>query len=140
MDWTLKGRTIFLSLAALAVLVAGLGVFLPDIRTQLFLKPRRDRAEATVTELAVRLTALRRKQGRYDTFTPVQASQRMQALGISNIPSQDFLFDANLLPDKGLRLRALPRADSVRDLRVSPQMYVAELAPAGGVRRSGWVP
>ena len=53
---------------------------------------------------------------------------------------EDFLFDASLMPDKSLRLRALPRPDSVHDLKVGAQMFVAELAPKGGVDRSGWDP
>ena len=45
-----------------------------------------------------------------------------------------------MMPDNSLRLRALPRPDSVRELKVGAQMFVAELAPRGGVNRSGWVP
>jgi hypothetical protein len=140
MSWNIGGCRLFLVFAILAVLVAVLGIFLPDIRDQLVFKPRRDRAQAVVSALASQQTALRRKQGHYVTFTPPQAVARLRAMGIADIPTEDYLFDASLMADKSLRLRALPRPTSVRDLRISPRMYVAQLAPSGGVSRSGWVP
>jgi hypothetical protein len=140
MDWNSKSRVSFALLAAAALLVAVLGIFLPDIRDRLVFKPRRDKAEAAVTALALKETALRRSKGHYDAFSPANAVARMRALGLADFPAEDFLFDASLTPDKSLRLRALPRPTSVQDLRVSPHMYVAELAPAGGVAHSGWYP
>lgn len=142
MGWSRKDRITFGVLAGLAVLVAGLGVFMPDLRGELMFKPRQGRAETVVMQLAARENHLRRGEGRFDTFTPPQAAAHARALGLSmqDWPAEDFLFDASLMPDKSLRLRALPRPDSVRDLKVGAQMFVAELAPWGGVNRSGWYP
>ena len=129
-------------LVVLAVLVAAAGVFMPDIRSQLVFKPRQGRAETMVMQIAARENRMRLGQGRFDTFTPPQAAAHARSLGLDmqDWPGEDFLFDAALMPDKSLRLRALPRGDSVRDLKVGAQMFVAELAPRGGVNRSGWYP
>ena len=43
------------------------------------------------------------------------------------------------MPDRSLRLRALPRPESVRDLKIGAQMFVAELTPKGGVNRRGGI-
>ena len=129
-------------LVVLAVLVAAAGVFMPDIRSQLVFKPRQGRAETMVMQIAARENRMRLGQGRFDTFTPPQAAAHARSLGLDmqDWPGEDFLFDAALMPDKSLRLRALPRPDSVRDLKIGAQMFVAELAPRGGVNRSGWLP
>ena len=142
MGWTSKNRLSVAVLLALAVMVAGLGVFMPDIRGALMFKPRQGRAEAVVMQLAARENHLQRGAGRFDTFTPPQAAAHARVLGLDmqDWPGEDFLFDASLMPDKSLRLRALPRPDSVRDLKVGAQMFVAELAPKGGVNHSGWYP
>jgi hypothetical protein len=142
MAWDRKSRTTFGLLAGLAVLVATLGVFMPDIRESLVFKPRQGRAEAVIMQLAAHENRLRKGKGRFETFTPPQAAQHARALGLDmqNWPADDFLFDASLMPDKSLRLRALPRPESVRDLKVGAQIFIAELAPRGGVNRSGWYP
>ena len=142
MAWDRKSRVTFGVLAGLAVLVAALGVFMPDIRESLVFKPRQGRAEAVVMQLAAHENRVRKGKGRFETFTPPQAAQHARSLGLDmqNWPAEDFLFEASLMPDKSLRLRALPRPESVRDLKVGAQIFVAELAPKGGVNRSGWYP
>jgi hypothetical protein len=142
MGWTRKNKITCAALVGLAVLVAGLGVVMPDIRDALIFKPRQGRAETVVMQLAARENHFRRGQGRFDTFSPPQAAAHARQLGLDmqDWPADDFLFDASLMPDKSLRLRALPRPDSVRDLKVGAQIFVAELAPKGGVNRSGWYP
>lgn len=142
MAWDRKSRATFGLLAGLAVLVAAAGLFMPDIRESVIFKPRQGRAEAVVMQLAAHENRLRKGKGRYETFTPPQAAARARALGLDmqNWPAEDFLFDASLMPDKSLRLRALPRPESVRDLKVGAQIFIAELAPRGGVNRSGWYP
>jgi hypothetical protein len=142
MAWDRKSRMTFGMLAGLAVLVGTLGVMMPDIRESLVFKPRQGRAEAVVMQLAAHENRIRKGKGRFETFTPPQAAQRARSLGVDmqNWPAEDFLFDASLMPDKSLRLRALPRPESVRDLKVGAQIFVAELAPRGGVNRSGWYP
>ena len=142
MGWNGKNRMTVAVLVVLAVLIATAGVFMPDIRGQLMFKPRQGRAETMVMQIAARETRLRMGQGHFDTFEPPQAAAHARALGLDmqDWPGEDFLFDASLMPDKSLRLRALPRPDSVRDLKIGAQMFVAELAPKGGVNRSGWYP
>lgn len=142
MAWDRQNRMRFGLLAGLAVLVAGLGIFMPDIREALVFKPRQGRAEAVVMQLVAHENRVRRGKGHFDTFTPPQAAQHARDLGLDmqNWPAEDFLFDASLMPDKSLRLRALPRPESVRDLKVGARIFVAELAPRGGVNRSGWYP
>src|SRR5579883_2588843 len=142
MAWNLKSRISVAVLLALAILVAGAGLFMPDIRAEVMFKPRQNRAESVVMQLAAREVHLRRGKGRFDTFTPPEAAAHSRALGVDmqDWPAEDFLFDASLMPDKSLRLRALPRPDSVRDLKVAAKMFVAELAPEGGINRSGWYP
>ena len=132
----------FALLVVLAILVAGVGMFMPDIRQALIFKPRQAKAEAAVMQLAAKENILRRQKGHFDTFTPPEAAAHARALGLNmqDWPAEDFLFDASLMPDKSLRLRALPQPDSVRDLKVGAQMFIAQLAPAGGVTRSGWYP
>ena len=132
----------FALLVALAILVAGAGFFMPNIRENFIFKPRQAKAEAAVMQLAAKENILRRQKGRFDIFTPPEAAAHARSLGLDMQawPAQDFLFDASVMPDKSLRLRALPQPDSVRDLKVSAQMFVAELAPAGGVSHSGWAP
>ncbi len=129
-------------LGGLAALVAGIGIYMPDLRGALIFKPRQNRAETVVMQLAADENRLRRGEGRFDTFTPPQAATHARALGLDmqDWPAEDFLFEARLMPDQSLRLRALPRPESVRDLKVGAQMFVAELAPRGGVNRSGWYP
>jgi len=142
MGWNGKNRMMVAVFVVLAILVATAGVFMPDIRGQLVFKPRQGRAETMVMQIAARENRLRKGEGHFDTFAPAQAAAHARTLGVDmqDWPGEDFLFDASLMPDKSLRLRALPRGDSVRDLKVGAQMFVAELAPRGGVNRSGWYP
>jgi len=44
------------------------------------------------------------------------------------------------LPNSNLRLRALPRGETVRTLKAPAQIYAAELSPQGGILRDGWLP
>jgi hypothetical protein len=132
----------FVALSSLTALIAAAGFFMPDIRDTVFFKPQRERAAAVVLTLAGYEGALRRTKGRFDSFTPQQAATHLKAFGLNtqDWPFEDFLFDARVMPDDRLRLRALPRGESVQDLRVGGQMFVAELTPAGAVGRSGWYP
>jgi hypothetical protein len=129
-------------LVVLALLIVVAGLFMPTLRDTLVFKPRRDLAEAVVLQVAARETALRKTKGHYEPFTPGDAPMHLPVLGISsqNWPSDDFLFEARMMPDSRLRIRALPRPEAVQQLRVGAQMFVAELAPSGGIARSGWYP
>ena len=125
-----------------AVLVAGAGLFMPDIRDALVFKPRRAQAEAAVLDVAARESRLRKSGGRFDAFTPGEATVHLRRMGMSlaDWPSDDFVLDASLMPNGHLRIRALPRPEAVQDLRVGAQMFVADINPSGGVSQSGWSP
>jgi hypothetical protein len=128
-------------LAALAALVATLGYFAPDLRDALFFQPHRARVEAAMLQLAEREGAFRRAKGKFVAFETVNMNA-LQTLAVNHQtwPSDNFQFDARATPEKGLRIRALPRAEAIQGLEVAAQMFVVELAPSGGVSRSGWYP
>jgi hypothetical protein len=142
MDWSRNSQLTLILLVGLAVLVAMLGFFMTDIRDALVFKPRRQRAEAVVLQLAVRESAVRKAKGRFEPFAPADAAIHLSRLGVNtqSLPSEDFLFEASLMPNSHLRIRALPRPQAVQDLRVGAQMFAAELAPSGGISQSGWYP
>jgi hypothetical protein len=134
-------RLLFVPLLALAAMVATAGYFMPQIREALFFKPQRNRVEAAVLQLAERERAFHHAKGRFETFGAA-SMDALQALAVDrqDWPSDNFQFDASTTPQKGLRVRALPRSEAVQGLHVAPQIFVAELAPTGGITRSGWVP
>jgi hypothetical protein len=142
MDWSRGSQLTAMLLVGLAVLVAILGFFMTDIRDMLIFKPRRERAQTAVMQLVARESALHKANGQYDVFAPADAALHLPKLGVNmqDLPSDDFLFEASLMPNSHLRIRALPRPEAVQDLRVGAQMFVAELAPSGGVSQSGWYP
>jgi hypothetical protein len=129
-------------LVVLALLFVIAGFFMPAMRDSLVFKPRRELAEAVVLQVAAHETVLRKTKGRFEPFTPADAPMHLPALGLSsqNWPSDDFLFEARVMPDNHLRIRALPRPEAVQQLRIGARMFVAELAPSGGVSQSGWYP
>jgi len=141
MDWSKASQLSFVPLIALAVIVAIAGYFMPAIREAVFFKPQRARAEAAVLQLAARERVFRRAQGHFQTFGAA-SMDALQALAVDrqDWPSDYFQFDASVTPQNGLRIRALPRSEAVQGLHVGAQLFVAELAPSGGMTRSGWYP
>ena len=129
-------------LIALAVLVLVTGFFMTDIRDGLVFKPRRARAEAAVSQLAAREAVLRKASGRFDAFYPADAASHLQKLGVNSLdwPTDNFLFEASIMPNTHLLIRALPRPDAVQGLRVGAQMFVADLPPSGRISQGGWYP
>jgi hypothetical protein len=128
-------------LGASAVLVTTLAYYIPDMREAVFFKPQRSRVEAAVLHLAEREKAFRSAKGRFVSFGVANRSA-LQTLAVNPQawPTDNFQFDARDTPEKGLRIRALPRADAVQGLQVDARMFVADLAPSGSVRSSGWYP
>ena len=141
MDWSKAARFGFVPLIALEVIVAIAGYFMPDIREAVFFKPQRARVEAAMQQLVMREQAYRRARGHFQTFG-IASMDALQALAVDrqDWPSDIFQFDASMTPQKGLRIRALPRSEAVQGLKVGAQLFVAELAPSGGITRSGWYP
>ena len=80
--------------------------------------------------------------GHFVAFSNANLEQNSSLLGLpwSTFPVNDFFFDAVELGSGNIRLRALPRPDSVAALSVRARLYVAELSPKGQVLRSGWYP
>ena len=142
MHWDKLHNIMFVPVAALALLLLAAGYFMPDIRRAMIYQPRADRIEIAMDELAGHQRGMLRAKGKFLAFDASEAPPRLKALGVdlANWPSDDFLFDAAVQPNKHLRLRALPRPDAVRDMRVEARMYVAELSPAGAVTSRGWNP
>lgn len=142
MRWQKLQQVAFIPLATLGVLLLVAGYFMPDLRHAVIYQPRANRIEAAMDELATRQRGMLRTKGRYETFAADEAQPRLKALGVdlASWPSEYFLFEASVQPNKQLRLRALPRPDAVRDLRVDARMYVAEISPVGAVTSRGWYP
>lgn len=141
MNWTKAPPWIFAPVLGLAVIVVAIGYFTPNIRETVFFKPQRVRVEAAVQQLAARERAFRRARGHFQAFG-IASTDALQALAVNrqDWPSDTFQFEANTTPQNGLRIRALPRSEAVQELKVDAQFFVAELAPSGGITRSGWAP
>jgi hypothetical protein len=141
MDWTSARQWIFVPVLGLAAIVAVAGYFMPDICEAVYFRPERARVEAAVQQLAVREQAFRRTRGHFQEFG-IASTDALQALAVDrqDWPSDTFQFEANLTPQNGLRIRALPRSEAVQALKVDARFFVAELAPVGGIIRSEWAP
>jgi hypothetical protein len=142
MNWEKLQQIAFIPVAAFAALLLVGGYFMPDLRQALIYQPRANRIEAAMDELATRQRGMLRVKGRFQSFASNEAPPHLKTLGVDLVswPSEDFLFEASVQPNKHLRLRALPRPASVRDLRVNARMYVADISPAGAVTSRGWYP
>lgn len=142
MRWARMQDVVFVPVVALALLLFAGGYFMPDIRHAMIYQPRADSIEVAMDELAGHERGMLRAKGKFLTFDASEAPPNLKALGVdlARWPSEDFLFDAVVQPNKHLRLRALPRPEAVRDMRVEARMYVAEISPAGAVTSRGWSP
>jgi hypothetical protein len=142
MAWTRPTILTFAALVALALILLAVGIFMPELRRQFVFAPEQAGAEAAVAQIAAQEAAFRRKTGGFAPFTIAEGPARSRALGLNwnSLPTEDFQFDAALLPDSHLRLRALPRGETVRALKAPAQIYAAELSPQGAILHSGWLP
>jgi hypothetical protein len=141
MVWNTTTRVTFALLVVSALSVGGVGFFMNGIRDELVFKHSRARAEAAVMDVAARERAFRLTKGRFDVFKPSEAAVHLRRMGMSlaDWPTDDFLFDASLMPNSHLRIRALPRPEAVEELRVGARMFVADVT-ASGVSQSRWYP
>ena len=137
-----------MSFALLAALVAadlgliGLGAIMPDLRQKYVFAAQQSRVESAMRAIEAGERRLQKKTGQYAAFnaTGFAAKSRELALNWDAVPSDKFQFDAQLLPDRSLRLRALPRGEAVAALNVAPRMFVAELPPKQRSAKAGWYP
>jgi hypothetical protein len=123
------------------ILVLG-GVFVDSLRARMIYDPREHGVEDTIRKVAERETIAHAATGNFVAFSNASLEQNSSLLGLpwSTYPVDDFFFDAVELGSGNIRLRALPRPDSVVALSIRPRLYVAELSPKGQVLRSGWYP
>lgn len=142
MAWTRPSFVTFGALIALTIIVLTVGVFMPELRREFVFAPEQAGAEAAVAEIAARERTLYRKTGGFASFTVAEGPARSRVLGLNwgSLPTGNFQFDAALLPNSNLRLRALPRGETVLTLKAPAQIYAAELSPQGGILRDGWLP
>jgi hypothetical protein len=142
MAWTRPSILTFAALVALALILLTIGVFMPELRRKFVFAPEQSGAEAAVAQIAERETVFHQKTGGFAPFTIAEGPARSRVLGLNwnSLPTEDFQFDAALLPDSHLRLRALPRGETIRALKAPAQIYAAELSPQGVILRSGWLP
>jgi len=137
-----------MSFALLAALVAadlgliGLGAIMPDLRQKYIFAAQASRVEDAVRAIEAGEMRLKAKTGQYAAFNAVGFAAKSPSLKLNwdSIPSDKFQFDAQILPDRRLRLRALPRGEAVAALNIAPQMFVAELPAKPGGAKPGWYP
>ena len=128
-------------IGASLIMVLG-GVFVDSLRARMIYDPSEHGVEDAIRKVAERETVAHAATGNFVAFSNANLEQNNSLLGLpwSTFPVNDFFFDAIELGSGNIRLRALPRPDSVAALSVRAKLYVAELSPKGQVLRSGWYP
>jgi|SRR3954465_5746482 hypothetical protein len=123
------------------ILILG-GVFADSLRARMLYDPREHAVEDAIGQIAERETILHATTGSFVGFSNANLEQNSALLGLrwTTFPINDFFFDAVELGSGNVRLRALPRADSVAALSIRARFFVAELSPKGQILRSGWYP
>src|SRR6266576_1041207 len=128
-------------IGASLILVLG-GVFVDSLRARMIYDPREHGVEEAIRQVAEREKIAHAATGNFVAFSNANLEQNGSLLGLpcSTFPVNDFFFDAVELGTGNIRLRALPRPDSVAALSVRARLYVAEVSPKGQLLRSGWYP
>jgi hypothetical protein len=104
--------------------------------------PRERAVEDAMRALSEREQAALRTSGKFVPFGSAAIDRSPTFLGLpwANYPTEDYLFDAEILPSGNLRMRALPRPEKITALALRPRIYAAELTPDGALVRPGWSP
>jgi len=125
-----------------AAILAGAGAFADSLREHYVFGPGEQRVIDTVHQIADREKSLHMANGNFVGFSNADVEKNSSLLGLpwSNFPVKDYFFDATELDSGNIRLRALPRPDSVVALAIRARLYVEELSPQGEAVRSGWYP
>ena len=136
-----QGAVLSFIIGTSLILILG-GVFVDSLRARMIYDPREHGVEDAIRHVAERETIAHAASGHFVAFSNANLEQNSSLLGLpwSTFPVNDFFFDAVELGSGNIRLRALPRPDSVAALSVRARLYVAELSPKGQVLRSGWYP
>ena len=125
-----------------AGILAGAGALADSLRDRWVIAPAEARVVDAVQQMAQREKSLHMTNGNFVGFSNADVEKNGSLLGLpwSNFPVTDYFFDATELDTGNIRLRALPRPDSVVALSIRARLYVEELSPEGKVVRSGWYP
>jgi hypothetical protein len=126
-----------------ASLILGVGgVFADSLRINMLFRPRERNVENAIGQVAEREKAVHAASGNFVMFSDADLERNPSLLGLpwSSFPVKDFLFDARNLESGNIRLRALPRTESVMALAIRARLYIAELSPKGETVHSGWYP
>jgi hypothetical protein len=132
-----------LGVIAGAALILGLaGAFADTLRARLVFRPHEQKALDAVSQLVEREKSLHDANGNFTAFSnaDIENNAPLAGLAWSTLAARDYFFDAVELESGNIRLRALPRPDSVVSLSIRARLYIAELSPAGKIVRSGWYP
>ena len=133
---------ILVVLVAMIAIVLTTAFFSQEIRGALVFKPVRLQVELAAHRVADAEAALYRKSGRLLPLSATDTSPSSQILGIDwrNMTAEKFQFEAKVLGNQHLQLRALPKPEAIADLEVPSQMYIADLSPKGDFLSGGWYP
>jgi hypothetical protein len=125
-----------------AGILGGAGAFADSLRERWVFAPAEARVADAVQQMAQREKSLHMSNGHFVGFSNADVEKNSALLGLpwSNFPVADYYFDATELETGNIRLRALPRPNSVVALAIRARLYVEELSPEGKVVRSGWYP
>ena len=136
-----QGAVLSFIIGTSLILVLG-GVFVDSLRARMIYDPREHGVEDAIRQVAERERIAHAATGNFVVFSNANLEQNGSLLGLpwSTFPVNDFFFDAAELGSGNIRLRALPRPDSVAALSVRARLYVAEVSPKGQLLRSGWYP
>ena len=136
-----QGTVLSFIIGTSLILVLG-GVFVDSLRARMVYNPREQGVEDAIRRVAEREKSAHTATGNFVVFSNANLERDNSLLGLpwSTYPVDDFLFDAVELGSGNIRLRALPRPDSIAAQSVRARLYEAELSPKGTVLRSGWYP
>jgi len=136
-----QGAVLSFIIGTSLILVLG-GVFVDSLRARMIYDPREHGVEDAIRQVAEREKVAHAATGNFVVFSNANLEQNGSLLGLpwSTFPVNDFVCDAAEIVSGNIRLRALPRPDSVAALSVRARLYVAEVSPKGQVLRSGWYP
>jgi hypothetical protein len=124
-------------------LILGLaGAFAGSFRARFVFGPHERAVEQAVGQVAAREKSLHAANGSFVAFSNADLEKNDSLLGIpwSTFPVKEYFFDAAELDSGNLRLRALPRSDSVVSLSIRARLFITELSPKGDAVQSGWYP
>lgn len=139
------GRLALIGAAVALVLAAALGgatLWTMSAGEPAAFEASRARVEDAVRTIVDHEQAAMRDTGEFQPFTFEDVDQDRQLMGLPwrGFPIADYRFEAQLMETGNLRVRAVPKPESVQDREVAAQFYVAETTPGGELVETGWRP